>query len=213
MRLPFAPHHEIASALLPYLGDMDAAHDIAHLHRVWKNVCDIQAVEGGDLEILCAATVLHDAVNLPKDHPDRANASRLSGAVAREALTGFNWGAACTDKVVHAIEAHSFSAGIAPTTIEAKILQDADRLDAIGAIGIARCFMVGGALDRALYDPQDPRAQARPVNDQRFTIDHFPAKLLTLKDSFQTQTGRKIAAARHDYMVGFLDQLQADCGW
>jgi uncharacterized protein len=191
---------------------MDAAHDMAHLYRVWKNVRDIHAIEGGDLEALCAATILHDAVNLPKDHPDRAKASHLSGKVAQKALTALNWDIPRIDAVVHAIEAHSFSAGIAPKTHEARILQDADRLDAIGAIGIARCFMVGGALDRTLYDPNDPAAQNRDLNDGQFTLEHFPLKLLQLKDSFQTATGRKIAGERHAYMTGFLDRLGRDCG-
>lgn len=211
--MPFDPYPALATSLIPHLGDMDAAHDMAHLYRVWKNVRDIHAIEGGDLEALCAATILHDAVNLPKDHPDRAKASHLSGKVAQQALTGLKWDAPRIDAVVHAIEAHSFSAGIAPKTLEARILQDADRLDAIGAIGIARCFMVGGALDRTLYDPNDPTAQNRDLNDGQFTIDHFPLKLLQLKDSFQTATGRKIAGERHAYMTGFLDQLGRDCGW
>jgi uncharacterized protein len=73
--------------------------------------------------------------------------------------------------------------------------------------------MVGGALDRTLYDPNDPTAQNRDLNDGQFTIDHFPLKLLQLKDSFQTATGRKIAGERHAYMTGFLDQLGRDCGW
>jgi uncharacterized protein len=112
--------------------------------------------------------------------------------------------------ISHAIEAHSFSAGIVPRTIEAMVVQDADRLDAVGAIGIARCLMVGGALGRALYHPDDPFAAARPLDDTTCTIDHFYVKLFKLADTMQTAAGRDEAHARCAYMRSFLEKLGSE---
>jgi uncharacterized protein len=106
--------------------------------------------EGGNISILAAATVLHDCVSVEKNSPLRSKASRFAAQRAAEILRMRRWDDATIERVAHTIEAHSFSADIAPLTIEAKILQDADRLDAIGAIGVARCFYVAGRLRRPL---------------------------------------------------------------
>ncbi|MFT5880492.1 MAG: hypothetical protein ACI86X_001620 [Moritella sp.] len=110
----------------------------------------------------------------------------------------------------HAIVAHSFSANVTPVTVEAKVLQDADRMDALGAIGIARCLLVGGKLDRQLYSRLDPLCEQREPDDNVYTIDHFFTKLLTLGESMQTQTAKTEAARRSHYMRGFLTQLQSE---
>ena len=112
--------------------------------------------------------------------------------------------------VAHAIEAHSFSASISPNSLEAKIMQDADRLDALGMVGVARVFYVGGRLGRALYDPQDPEANQRDYDDKRFCLDHFQTKLLHLADGFQTATGQRLAQIRHDRLKGFLDLFKEE---
>jgi len=112
--------------------------------------------------------------------------------------------------VVHAIEAHSYSAGIEPKTIEAKIVQDADRLDALGAIGIARCLLVGGKLGRPLYDPDDPFCESRSPDDSVYTIDHFYEKLFKLPDLLHTDGAKKIAAHRIDFMKSYLNQLKEE---
>ena len=109
--------------------------------------------------------------------------------------------------VAHAIEAHSFSANVVPTTLEAKILQDADRLDAIGHIGIARCFYVSGRLGRAIYDPENPDASNRELDDAKYAVDHFYTKLLKLAGSFRTETGSKLGAERHKTTRDFLNGL------
>lgn len=117
------------------------------------------------------------------------------------------WSQSDIAAVAHAIEAHSFSANVKPITLEAKILQDADRLDAIGHIGIARCFYVSGRMSRAIYDPNDPKATNRPLDDNQFAIDHFYTKLLRLAGSFQTDTGRQLSVKRHEIMKNFVDGL------
>lgn len=204
----FSPHEDIARALLPRLQTAnDAAHDVSHLLRVWKNVQDISAHEGGDARVLVAATLLHDCVHVEKDAPVRSQASRLAAAEARKRLNQMGWKARDIEAVAHAIEAHSFSAQIAPVTLDAKILQDADRLDAIGYAGIARCFYVSGRLGRSLYDPEDPMATDRPLDDLHFALDHFQTKLLKLKGSFQTETAERMAKARHQVVEAFLQGL------
>lgn len=190
----------------------DSAHDLAHLDRVWASCDQIREAEGGDRRVLVAAAYLHDLVNLPKDAPDRAQASRLAARKAVPVLESAGFDAAEMAATTHAIEAHSFSAGIAPQTPEARILRDADRLDAIGAVGLARTFAVAGQLGRTLYDPEDPFARQRAPDDTRFAIDHFPLKLLRLPAGMTTATGKRIAKKRCAVMLDFLDELAQEIG-
>ena len=205
----FAPHQKLAEHLLAVGMDaaVDGAHDIGHLLRVWGTVERIMAEEGGDRAILTAATLLHDCVHVSKASPERSSASRLAAERAAVLLQDLKWVERDIEAVRHAIEAHSFSAGVTPLTLEAQILQDADRLDAIGYIGIARCFHVSGQMNRAICDPFDPGAEHRSLDDQAFAVDHFQTKLLTLSGSFQTATGQRLARARHDKLQGFLEGL------
>lgn len=115
-----------------------------------------------------------------------------------------------TEQVAHAIEAHSFSAGIKPQTIEAKIVQDADRLDALGAIGIARCFLVGGSLNRTLYHPSDPFCSEREPDDSLWTVDHFYEKLLKLSNTMNTASAKKEAGRRAEFMKVYLERLKEE---
>jgi uncharacterized protein len=117
----------------------------------------------------------------------------------------------------HAIVAHSFSAGIEPETLEAKIFQDADRLEALGAIGIARTFFTAGRLGSQMFDGDDPFAAARPLDDRRFAVDHFAAKLLRLPSTMRTRGGRALAEERATILRDFLTALGAElarpCPW
>ncbi|UPA25458.1 HD domain-containing protein [Shinella oryzae] len=193
----FSPLGDLAERLLPqaFAAD-DGSHDAAHLIRVWKNARRIQAEEGGDLRLLAAAVLLHDCVAVEKNSPLRAQASRLAAEKASRLLSAEGWQAADVAAVAHAILTHSFSANIAPETLEAKIVQDADRLDAIGMMGAARCFYIAGRMGSGLYDPMDPLAENRPLDDKAFAIDHFEVKLFKLADGFCTPTGSRMAAER-----------------
>lgn len=207
------PHPTLAAELLPHAFDtQDGAHDIGHLLRVWRNVERIATAEGGDTEILLAATLLHDCVWIDKASPRRSMASRLAAHRARDLLADLGWRQDRIDRVAHAIEAHSFSAGITPVSLEAEILQDADRLDALGHIGIARCFYVAGMGGRAICDVADPGALNRPLDDARFALDHFQTKLLRLGDNFRTAEGRRLAAARMAVLRDFHDGLLTEIG-
>ena len=211
----FAPHQRLAEDLLPHAvedssGGVDGAHDLAHLARVYRNAMAISAVEGGDREVIAAATLLHDCVAVEKNHPDRARASQLAADKARSLLVARHWPTTRVDAVAHAITAHSYSAGIEPETLEACILQDADRLDSLGAMGVARTFYIAGRMRSALYDDADPGAESRPLDDRRFAIDHFPAKLLRLAEGFRTETGRQLARQRHDRLQQFFNDFMQE---
>lgn len=196
-----------------WAGATDGAHDLGHLDRVWKS-CRLIAMDepGADADVLAAAAYFHDAVNLPKDSPDRAQASRLSADLAVRELAAMGFDAGQLPAVHHAIAAHSFSARIAPETVEARILQDADRLEALGAIGLARMFMVTGQMGGGLFDPADPMALHRPLDDRRFALDHLEVKLFGLVDTMQTATGRAIAAERAEWVHSFRTRLLSEIG-
>ncbi|AIC18972.1 MULTISPECIES: HD domain-containing protein [Pseudomonas] len=210
----FAPLPDLANTLLPHALEPvdDGAHDLSHLQRVWANVRRIAKEDGGDLQVLLAATLLHDCVAVEKSSPLRAQASRLSAEKAAALLHRLGWPKAKIAAVAHAIEAHSFSAAIQADTLEAKILQDADRLDALGALGVARTFYVGGRLNRAFYDPHDPHAEHRGYDDLNFTLDHFHTKLLHLAEGFQTVTGARLAQVRHTRLKRFMDEFIDEIG-
>lgn len=190
----------------------DPAHDLAHLDRVWANARLIARTHGGDTRVVLGAAYLHDLVNLPKDAPNRAEASSLSARDAEPILRGLGFNRQEIAATRHAITAHSFSAGVVPESAEAQVLRDADRLDALGAIGIARAFGVAGALGRAIYDPDDPFANDRPLDDRVWSIDHWQAKLLQLPHGMLTAKGREIAAGRARLMLEYLNQLADEIG-
>ena len=185
----------------------DAAHDREHIRRVVANARRIAAAENADLSVVLPAAWLHDCVGVPKDSPLRAQASTLAAEAASAWLRERGYPEQIIPAIEHAIAAHSFSAGIAPRTLEAQVVQDADRLDSLGAIGVARCLMLGGAMAKPLYHADDPFCASRPPDDTRFVIDHFFRKLLTLADTMQTPTAREEAQARTAFMRQFLDQL------
>jgi uncharacterized protein len=188
----------------------DQAHGLDHVRRVVANARRLAAAEGARLEVVLPAAWLHDCEVAPKDSPHRSTASARAARTAREWLESVGYPSVLLDEIEHAIAAHSFSAGLSPHTIEAKVVQDADRLDALGAVGIARCMMVGGNLGRPLYDPDDPFCERRDAKDSVSTIDHFYTKLLRLSDSMQTESGRREAARRTEFMRSYLQELAAE---
>jgi len=188
----------------------DGAHDVEHVKRVVKNTLYLNENEKGNTLVVLPAAWLHDCVAVPKDSPHRAQGSRMAADAATAFLTDIGYPGELLPEVAHAIEAHSFSAGVRPRTLEARIVQDADRLDSLGAIGIARCLLVGGQLERPLCDPVDPFCDEREPDDSRFTIDHFFAKLLKLPGSMHTEAGRTEAARRAEFMRNFLARLREE---
>ena len=190
----------------------DPAHDISHIRRVVQNTLRLTEAESGDPAVTIPAAWLHDCVSVAKDSPLRSQASKLAAQDAVRFLESINYPAELLPGIYHAIEAHSFSADIDTETLEARIVQDADRLEAIGAIGIARCLLTGGSMGTPLYDPSDPFAWDRAPDDRRFTLDHFYCKLMGLAETMKTSGGREEAAKRTDYMRDFLQRLASEIG-
>ena len=190
----------------------DAAHDLEHFKRVYKTAKQIAESERDSFDplILVAAAFLHDIINLPKNHLDSKNSSRLSAVKAKEILEEMKFPQEKISPVCHAIEAHSFSAQIAPVTIEAKIIQDADRMESLGTLGIMRTFYVCGRLGLTTYDPHDILAENRELNDKKFGLDHFYCKLFKLPSLLQTIGGRKIAEKRIHFLQHYVDELMED---
>ncbi|WP_237657946.1 HD domain-containing protein [Tolumonas lignilytica] len=189
--------------------ETDGAHDIAHFRRVWKTARALNQAEGGqgDELVLLAAAYLHDIVSLPKNHPERHLSSRLAAREAAVILLELGFPQKKINAVAHAIETHSFSANLPAETWEAKLLQDADRMEALGAIGLARVFYTSGRMERDMFDPYDPLAKHRQLDDMQFALDHFFVKLYKVADGMQTQAGRDMAKQRRKYLEGYVKQL------
>ena len=190
--------------------DGDAAHDLGHVRRVVTWACRLGAAEQADLRVVLPAAWLHDVVAVPKDSAERTHASRYAAEAASVWLAEQGYPDALLPEVAHAIEAHSFSAGVEPRTPEAEIVQDADRLDALGAIGVARCYATAGAFGSYLAHPEDPvpgDPPDRPLDDRRYATDHFYVKLLGLPATMRTEAGRAEAERRAAFLRTFLNEL------
>jgi uncharacterized protein len=216
----------------------DAAHDHRHIVRVLETAVCLAEDAGAALDVVVPAAWLHDLVQYSKVDPRNATASRASADAAVALLHSIDYYArravwfpnpaadahADTDngapgaagerfyaRVHHAVAAHSFSAGIAATSLEAEVVRDADRLDALGAIGIARVFATSGAMARALYHEADPwGVSGRALDDKEYALDHFAIKLLRL--TFCTAAAEAAAARRRAAMHAFLDALRTELG-
>lgn len=190
----------------------DAAHDISHFRRVWATAQQLVEESDADRLVILTACYFHDIVSLAKNHPER---SRSSAMAAEQTLTILqsdfpDFPPERYAAVLHAIEAHSFSAGMAPRSEEAKIVQDADRLEALGAIGLARVFAVSGALNNILFDADDPFADRRELDDKKYALDHFQCKLLRLPETMQTEKGRAMALHNARFLVQYMAKLSAE---
>ena len=194
------------------MDDADAAHDRAHVERVVATARRLAQSEDARMEVVRPAAWLHDCVVVPKDHRRRDEASVLAAEAAGAFLADAGYPTRWIEPIEHAIAAHSYSGNVVPDTVEAKVVQDADRLDALGAVGIARCFMVGGALGHDFYAPDDPFCDTRPPDDDTYSLDHFYDKLLGLPETMQTEAGRAEAERRAQFMRTYLDRLADEIG-
>jgi uncharacterized protein len=188
----------------------DPGHGLVHLRRVVATALALAAAEAARIDVVLPAAWLHDCVHVAKNSPDRSRASHLAAAHAVSFLQAAGYPPDALPGIAHAIQAHSYSAGIRPQSIEAKVVQDADRLDALGAIGIARCIAVGSALGRPLYEPDDPFCEARTPDDAGASVDHFYTKLLRLAATMQTDAGRIEAERRTAFIRAFIVQLRSE---
>ncbi|MDE1728368.1 MAG: HD domain-containing protein [Thaumarchaeota archaeon] len=178
--------------------------------RVLKNATVIARKEKANIRIITAAVLLHDIISYQKSDPRSKNSATESALESKKILKKYNCSQDEIDIISDAIRDHSFSRGTTPKTIEGKILQDADRLDALGAIGIARTFSVSGAEKRPFYSNVDPFCKKRLPDDKSWTVDHFYKKLLLLEKTMNTDAGKIEARKRINVMKKFLDQLKKE---
>ena len=189
----------------------DASHDFAHIERVMKNAEEILAGEpSANEEVVRLAVLLHDIEDAKYKSGDNPSVLEILQKIGADDEL--------SKKVLACIESVSFSGGNAKdiTSIEGAIVRDADRLDAIGAIGIARTFAFGGARGRKLYDTdeivRDNMSETEYRGKETASVTHFYEKLLLLKELMVTEEGKRLAEQRHDYMEGFLKQLDREIG-
>jgi uncharacterized protein len=188
----------------------DPSHDWLHVERVADNVRALATAEGADLLVSSLAALLHELVSLPKSDPESHRASEQCATAARQAMAGLGLTAALIERVAVCIKQHPFSRREAPASIESAVLQDADRLDAIGAIGIARCLATAGTIGRTFYSAEDPFCHSRPPDDQQWALDHFYRKLLRIPERLNTETARHLAEPRAQSMRVWLAALEAE---
>jgi len=200
----------LRAAAFARIAGAEPAHDALHVTRVMASARRIAAAEQADVDVCVTAAMLHELFNYPKSHPDSSRSGDVCAEHAIALLREHGCDEAFSERVAYCIRVHSFSRGIVPETLEAKVLQDADRLDAIGAIGIARCFATSADMKRPFYAPDDPFCRAREPDDKQWGIDHFYRKLLRIGDDLHTATARAIAAERVAFMRAYLDQLERE---
>jgi len=193
-----------------YYSDADTAHDFNHVLRVMTMAEHLARVEGADMEVVHAAALLHDISRADEDQSGQGDHAEMAAKRAREILIGRGVRSERADAVAHAIAAHRYRGSVQPLTLEAKILFDADKLDSIGAVGIARAYAIAGALNQRLWS--EPREDGIATREQHGDLTHTPVvefmvKLQHVHARVHTATARKIAQERHDYMSQFFERL------
>ena len=188
----------------------DSAHDFEHTMRVYKNTQKICKKEKANEKLVLSAALLHDIVSYPKSDKRSKISSIESAKKSKKILEKLDFTKKEITIISDAIHDHSFSQNKIPKTIEGKILQDADRLDALGAIGIARVFATGGSLKRPFYNIDDPFCKRRIPDDHTWTVDHFFAKLFKLESLMNTKSGKAEAKKRTRILKEFLNQLKQE---
>jgi uncharacterized protein len=194
----------------------ELAHDRLHLERVHAWALRLAPEAGADPDLCGAAAIVHDLAMVPKDGADRAEGGARSAIAARPLLEAAGYAEPEITIIAAGVATSSWSKGLSPANPVGMVLQDADRLDAIGAIGLLRTVACGQWMSRPdrpgrFYDPADPCAEAeRPLDDRRQCVDHLPAKLLRLAAGMHTATARAEAARRHGFLLDFLRELRSE---
>lgn len=188
----------------------DPAHDFDHIMRVYNTAEKLAKKEKANKKLVLCAVLLHDIASFPKSDKRSKQSSIKSSIRAKKILEKFNFTDTEIKIVTDAIRDHSFSQNKTPSTLEGKILQDADRLDAIGSIGIARAFAVGGSEHRPFYNKSDPFCSKRKPNDTKWTLDHFYKKLLKLEQLMNTKSAKTEAKRRTKILQNYLTELKKE---
>lgn len=194
-----------------FFANAKGSHDWEHTERVYNLCMHIGKKEGGDMEILKLAAILHDIGRLEQDKLNGQICHAERGAVlAREILEKYNLEKEKIDKIVHCIETHRFRGSKNPQSKEAKILSDADKLDAIGATGIGRAFLFAGEIGAKLHNKDINMESTEPYTKEDTAYREFVVKLSKIKDRMLTQEGKRIAQERHNFMADFFNRLNKE---
>lgn len=206
-----AIREKLISVIAEKTAENDPSHDFEHALRVLRNAERILEREGGDSDVVIPAALFHDAVIYPKNHPKSKDASNESADVAQRALSEIpDYPQDKIALVGDAIRQCSFSKNVRPDSIEAQILQDADRLEATGAISIMRTFASTGQMGRPFYHPDDPFCERREPQSLSYALDLFYGRLLVVGDRMHTETAKEMARERTEFLVTFLNQLKKE---
>ncbi len=188
----------------------DAAHDLGHILRVARLAERLALQEGADPDTCVAGALLHDLVYRPKNHPESPLTARMAAELVPRWCRETPGLESRAEAVASAVASHSWSGGGTPASLEAAVVQDADRLEALGAVGIARVFATGASFGAGLWHPEDPWAEGRELDDKAWSLDHFERKLLRLAEGMRTPAGRRLAEARHAVLLRYLEDLRAE---
>ncbi len=189
----------------------DPSHDILHTLRVLSNAENISKEEGGDLDVVTPAALFHDIVCYPKNSPKNRFSVKESAEYAETILTKMpEYPQEKIKRVKSAILSTSFTYGKETESIEDEIVQAADMLDAVGVISVMRTYGSSGVMKRAFYEPNDPFAEHRELDDMKYGLDLFYTRLLTIQDKIKTKTAQKIAKRRTMILVKILDEFRKE---
>ncbi len=189
----------------------DVSHDFGHALRVLLNAEKIAKEENSDFDVIVPAALFHDLIVYPKNYPGKDNSQEESADTAEKILNTFgNFPKEKIEKVKTCILECSFNKGIVPKLLESKILQDADGLEATGAISIMRTYSSTGQMKRPFYNPADPFCKNREPNASKFALDLFYKRLLKVAGRMHTKTAKKIAKRRTDFLINFLKEFRLE---
>ncbi len=214
----FPRHAALLALVLPSLPAGELAHDRHHLLRVYRWALRLAPEAAADADLSGAAALVHDLVFVPKDSPERSQGGERSAAAAPAVLAAAGYDADAIAVVAEAVRTSSWSRGLAPTAALGRVLQDADRLDALGAVGLMRnlaCaqFMARPDGTSAFYHPDDPLHRSeRHLDDRRYAVDHCFAKLLKLAAGMHTASARAEGERRSTWLREFLAELESEVG-
>jgi uncharacterized protein len=211
-----SPWKETDASLVQHVKEVMAgrepSHDFLHVVRVASHAVRLAMVVSANVDVVRTAALLHELVTFKKNDPRSSTAGDVCAQAAQALLLERGADADFARSVAHAIRDHAFSKGSAPSTLESAVLQDADRLDAIGAIGIARCFATAADMKSAFYEQNEPFAVTRALDDKSYAVDHFEKKLLLLQERMHTAPAREEAARRTEFLRTYLKELRAEIG-
>jgi len=218
MHFELPRHQALWTRVSPRLPDDDISHDRDHVLRVYAWALELAPEAGADPDLAGAAALVHDLVNLSKNDPDRARAGERSADASREVLAEAGYNPEEIARIADAVRTSNWSAGLEASESLGVVLQDADRLDALGAIGVFRTFacaqrLVHEGRKLRFAADEDPLAdQGREPDDTRYALDHFPVKLLRLADGMHFDSSRREARLRHAAMIDLLQALRRELG-